>query len=484
MKKNMIKEISTYLIGTIAVSLLGFIMSLLYSKMFYPNEYGIYSLVYSMYNLIFSIYGGWISLSILRNAKIYKNNNKEKILFSSFYIFHIAMSIVFIIVLNFVLYFIKVESLYKQLFFIFSIIYFFEEELLIINTYLRTEENAKQYSINTTLNNLLKIIALLVIYYLMGYKDIKVIAISLLISEVVQCIYLYKKINLKQYYSRKNFDINIIKKMFIFGFPLIGVSVTSWILNVSDRYIINIFYTASEVGIYSYAYSIGNSIFNLLIQFIMLGAYPKIVKTWEEEGKSETINIIKNYLTIYFLIIIPAIVGVICVANDFFNIFTAEAYRSGYIVFIITCISIGVLGLSQYTNKVWELNKNTKMIFILNLITALLNIILNFLLIPKIGYWIAAVTTLISYVFYLILSIVTSRKLLKLSIDIKKTILILLSSIIMFIIMKIYNQFVEIDSLLKLILQILIGVSTYIILIFTLKVINLKEIHKMLKRGD
>ena len=68
-KNKIIKETGMYLIGTVMVSILGFILSILYSKMFNPYDYGIYSLVYSTYSLITNIYGGWISLSMIRNAE-------------------------------------------------------------------------------------------------------------------------------------------------------------------------------------------------------------------------------------------------------------------------------------------------------------------------------------------------------------------------------------------------------------------------------
>ena len=478
-KKEIVKETSIYFIATIMVSILGFILSLLYSKMFSPYDYGVFSIVYGTYNLITNICSGWIVAAIIRNFKLYEKNSRKKEFYGSFYQFQIFLAIIFIILPNIVLIPLKLDELTKNIFFIFTIIYFFEQSLLIINTMLRGEQNSKQYSINNILNSFLKIVIILFLYYIVGYTSITVITISLLLSEIIQYIYMFRKLKLGQYYKKGLFNFNIIKEMFLYGFPLMGVSLTSWILNLSDIYIIQFFYTSNEVGLYSYAYSLGNSLFGLLIQFIMLGAYPNIVKAWEEKGKKEASKVIEQYLKIYFFIMIPACFGVMAVAKKFFQNFIDIEYLDSYKVFIITCISIAVLGLTQYTNKVWELTKKTKTILLLNIISAILNIILNFIMIPRFTYEMGAVTTLISYIIYLVISIILSRKIMKICIDSKSLLKVICASLIMYTLIMIFDRYVHINGILSLLLEIIIGVIAYIIMLFITKTINKENIKEL-----
>lgn len=474
-KNKIVKETGIYLVGTIAVSLLGFILSVLYSKMFTPYDYGVYSLVYSTYSLIASVYGGWLSLSMIRNAEQYIRDKKENIFFGTFYQLQLIMAIVFIVIGNIVNIFLPLEKNFKIMFFLFTLVYFFEYSILITNTVLRVKQNAKQYSKNTVINNFLKIFFIIFAYYVLKIQDIPVIVISLLVAEMFQYIYIFKKVGLRKYYKRKLLNKNIAKKMFLFGFPLIGVTVTTWILNVSDRYIIQFFYSSTEVGLYSYAYSLGNSLFSLLIQFIMLGAYPNIVKAWESGGREQAQNIIKTYLRIYFLVIIPAITGVIGVAKNFFEAFTDVQYQSSYIVFIITCIGIAILGLTQYSNKAWELKEKTRNVLILNVIAAIINILLNFIFIPMLGYQMGAVTTLIAYLLYLIISLIWSRKFFTLKVDYKSLIKIILSSVAMYFIIILIDNF-NINVILKLIMQVLTGIVVYGIMLVITREMNLKEL--------
>lgn len=479
-KKN--KELIVYFVSSSIISILGFVLSLLYSKMFSPSDYGEYSIAFSTYNLILNIYCGWITSSIIRCFQEYENKNKIDVFYGSFFQLQIYMGILFLIVPNMILWSLNVSKVFKQIFFILTIVYFFEENNAIINTMLRAQRNVKQYNINTVLNSALKIVGLLALYYVLHVESINIIVISILITEAVQYIYLFKKLHLKKYYNRKLFNIKILKEMFKFGFPLIGVALTSWILSTSDRYIIRFFCTENEVGLYSYAYSLGNSLFKLIIEFIILAAYPNIVKAWENEGKEKTENVIKYYLRIYFIIIIPAIFGVICVAKEFFEGFTDIRYHESYPIFIITCISMAAVGLSQYTNKAWELNKNTKMILILNGVSAIINILLNIILIPIYGYQVASIVTLISYGIYLITSLIISRNILRLRINIKSLMRVIISSLVMCIGILLFKNFTpSMNVICKVILEVLIGIVIYGIMLFSLKEINKEELKNLVK---
>ena len=477
--KNKGKETLIYFIGTILLSILNFVISILYGNMFSTNDFGIYSLAFSTYTLISQLLIGWYEKSIIR---FYNNKKDNESLVSSVYSFHIITSILLILLFNLIIVFSPIGNTEKYLYTIFSITYFFESFLLITNTILRSKNNSKQYSKNVVLNGFLKIISLLLLYYVLGIKIVLIIAISLLITEIIQSIYLTIKYKIHKNISLKNIDYKLLKEMFKYGYPLIGVSLTSWILNVSDRYIVRLFYSNSEVGIYSYSYTIANSIIMLVIQFIMLGAYPNIVNTWENKGKKDTVELIKKYLNVYSLIIIPLCFGFIFLGKEFFKLVINEAYYDGYIIFIITSIGIALLGFSQYTNKVWELLKKTHTILILNIMAAVINIILNFIFIPIYGSYFGAITTVISFIIYIIISLLLGRKYIKLEIDTEKSLKIIISSLIMVITILIAKHIFAIDSILKFGILVFLAIIIYFIAIMCLKTFDIADLKKIIKR--
>lgn len=482
-KEKIIKELIIYFICTVLVSALGFIISLLYSKMFSPEEYGVYSLAYNTYVLISQLLGGWISLSILRNAKVYKENSKYDSFFGTFLILNLFLSIIFIILINTIISLLDISIEIRKMFISLSFMYFFEQGISIINTNLRVEQKAKKYSFNNVINNVIKIALLLFIYYIIGYKNVTVIIISLLLSEIMQFSYLFIKYNYIKIFKLKNFNIKIVKDMFMFGFPLIGLSITNWVLNVSDRYIITFFRGMEESGMYSYAYSMGNSLFNLLIQFIMLGAYPSIVKTWEDKGKEETEKLISKYLDIYFLINIPAAIGVVCISKDFFSLFINERYYQAYTSFYITCLAIVILGITQYYNKAWELTKRTSTVLKLNILAAIINIIINLLFIPKYGYVIGAISTLISYIIYLIVAMILSSKTINIKINIKYLTKTIIASLIMTVVYNIITKLqLKINLYVLFIFKMIAAIVVYTTFSIIFKLIDIKTIKEIIKK--
>ena len=151
-------------------------------------------------------------------------------------------------------------------------------------------------------------------------------------------------------------------------------------------------------------------------------------------------------------------------------------------MFIVTCLSITVLGLTQYTNKAWELNGNTKVVLMFNLMAAGINVLLNFLLVPVFGYQIAAWTTLTAYLVYLIIAFILSKKYVDINIDIRSLIKVFLSSGAMFCAVALIDKINAISTRLELVFQIVAGILVYAIFMLVLKEINIIQIKETLRK--
>jgi len=101
--------------------------------------------------------------------------------------------------------------------------------------------------------------------------------------------------------SWNNVDNKIITRMIKYGIPLSLNFIFHWILSVSDRYLIGIFTTNKEVGLYSISYNISNSTINLLLGLLMMAAYPIIIKAWNEYDKEYVEEIMNRILKYYLL---------------------------------------------------------------------------------------------------------------------------------------------------------------------------------------
>lgn len=465
---NFGKDSIIYLIGNIIVGINGLIAVSLYTHFFTSKDYGNYSLIIGTIDLIASILLGWVNQSIIRFTDYYDKKNKKNELFTTVTIITIIVNLIFFAIMFVVIYMFRkrlnfsIYNLYKI-----SSIYFLAESIynIIIST-LRAYRKSNLVSIDNIVVSICKI-GLVYLFVKCFKMNTESIIYSITIGYVIVSVISIKTMKINSHIKISCFSKDILSEFFKYGFPLLGISITSWILSISDRYAIKYFKNSSQVGIYTVNYNLASSIFNMLITFMMMSAFPIIVNTWNSKGKEKTECLINSMLRYYFIVTIPAIFAIMILSKPILNLISTPEYAEGYQVFYIVCIGIFLLGITQYTNKIWELTRKTSVIFELNGIAALANIILNILLIPKFGYKIAAITTVMSYLIYLIISLIKSYKLFRFNVNLKSIINIIISSTIMALSIKMLLFLVH-NKIIAVILSIIIGFLMYLFMMFFL----------------
>lgn len=478
-----IKETGIYFIGTIGVSVISFVISLLYTRMFTTEDYGYYSLVAAFYSLLFQLFTGWMTHSILRYYPEEKDKDNARAFRNTIVKIHFLLSICFLLICVLIRIFIADSIVLHQMLLVYAGVFLFEGLLLIFNTFLRAEGKSKQYSVNTVTNSVLKSLMIIVLFFVFRYRSIVVIVVSLLFAEFIQSVYIICKMKWHKIISLHCFDVLLAKKIIKFGYPLIGVSIVFSVLTYSDRFIIDMFGTKSDVGLYSYGYNMGQALFYSMSNAILLGAYPRIASEWKTSGRKKTELLVTSYLNLYFYLMIPALFGVIAVGNTMIRCLCDKSYWDASLVFIITCGSYVLLGLLQYTNKAWELNAITKPVFFLNLIAAAVNIVLNLIFVPIWGYIVAAITTGLSFALFIGISLVWSRKIFTFKIDFKVLSRIFAASVIMGGVLSVIDRKMPLN-LFYLMVEIVLGMLIYIIMLFVLRDDFLMQtISKIRKKG-
>ena len=238
------------------------------------------------------------------------------------------------------------------------------------------------------------------------------ILIANLICDCSIAIYGSIRLKLWQQISISAYSKPVLLLLFSFGIPLIGNFITTTVLNNSDRFLIAAFSGTGETGIYGANYAIAATIVTMLTFAAARGSYPNILKAWSVNDKALTIDLISQAVRLFLLLALPAVVGLSALSPRVSMLLDA-AYRDGYVV--IPWVSFGLLflGLTEYSNKYWELSANTKIIFRNSAISGVFNILLNVLFLRHFGYITAAVSTFLGFLLYFLLSKLESRKYIK-----------------------------------------------------------------------
>lgn len=194
-----------------------------------------------------------------------------------------------------------------------------------------------------------------------------------------------------------------------YGLPMIPAALSSWALVLSDRYIIKLSQTATDVGIYSVAYGLGDKIMNLIVMPLLMTMGPVMIMTFEKQGEKLAQQVQTQFTRYFLLATLPLLAGIAAVSSNFMEVFTSDAYAIAYTILPIVSASVLCNGLTQIAGNGLALHKKTPITMANTLIAAAFQVIVNFLLVPRFGYHAAAWTTLASYGLLLTLTWFRSR---------------------------------------------------------------------------
>ncbi|MBR3692543.1 MAG: polysaccharide biosynthesis C-terminal domain-containing protein [Clostridia bacterium] len=217
-------------------------------------------------------------------------------------------------------------------------------------------------------------------------------------------------------FSLRAFSRPLFRTFFAYGYPLIGVSFSVAMLNMAYRFLLSDRYAGpGALAIYSNNATLATTVFTMLSVSLMRAAYPSILEAWRKEGAAAAQKSITGGMRNFLLIGIPAAFGLTAVSRDLSGlILQGEAYEAGAPAVGIVAFAMLFSGLTEYANKGWELSGNTRPILTNSLCCAAVNILLNLLLIPRIGFMSAAIVLFVSYLLYFLLSYFRSRPILRL----------------------------------------------------------------------
>lgn len=263
-----------------------------------------------------------------------------------------------------------------------------------------------------------------------------------------------------------------LKEYLQLSVPTIPGSLSSWIVNSSDRYLIGILLGITAVGYYSPGYVLGNIVgmFASPITSILTSA---ISKSYNEKKEEEVTDLLQYSLKFFLVISIPATIGLSVLSKPLLIILsTQDIALNGYLITPFVAVAFLLLGLNNIIVNIIILKKKTKIIGIIWLFAALVNLILNLLLIPIFGILGSAIATLIAYSIPFVVLTYFSFRFIKLELKYISFAKIILASLPIIFIYKL----LEPTSILNILIFVLISIVLYLILTILLKVFNKEEL--------
>ena len=413
--KKLLKNVGALTIGNFASRFLGLLLIPFYTAVLSTTDYGISDLIVTTTSLLFPFTSVAISEALMRFA-LDKDTDKRSIYTAGISIITIG----YIVLLS--AFPIMQKTPLEPYLIYFYLYYAFYCLHTITSYFVKGLEKIFVFSISGIINTAIVIVCNL--SFLLGFKmGVVGYLLSSIIGHAVTFVFLFFKAELYKYLTLPHkIDRKLLKEMLKYSVVIIPNSLSWWIANSSDKYILNYFSSTSAVGIYSVAYKIPTIMVTITGLFISAWHLSAIDDFGSEKSKkffSETYNkyFSLSVLMAAFLIVTSKLAAYFLYSNDFF-----VAYKYTPLL-IIACTFDG---LASFMGSVYIAAKKSKMLAISTVLGALSNIILNFILIPLYEIFGAAIATAISYLIIFIIRIINTRKILSFNIKYVRDLILLL----------------------------------------------------------
>ena len=239
-----------------------------------------------------------------------------------------------------------------------------------------------------------------IVGYLLAY------IISYIIVSIIICFKIKLISNIKKV---KKINKTQLIEMIRYSLPMIPNSLSWWVSNSSDKYMIALLASSAALGVYSVSYKIP-SILTIVTGILSSSFQLSVV---EDFGTKKSKIFFENMYALFssmniiiasLLILISEPMAHILYQKDFF-----EAWEPSIILVFAFVFNF----LSAILGTIYTSAKKTMYLFRSTLIGAIVNIILNFFLIKEYGIIGAAIATLLSYLVVWLYRIITVDKIIK-----------------------------------------------------------------------
>lgn len=264
------------------------------------------------------------------------------------------------------------------------------------------------------------------------------------------------------------FKLNLLKQLLKFSTPLVPASMLIFVSLYIDRYMINTLLSLESVGHYGVAVRLASAASLVMIGFQM-AITPLVYKHYNEPETPQRLAVIFKYFVIFAVFFFLAYSLIV---EELLTILTTPDFYS--VANVIPILILAFLFSNMYVFMPGiGIRKKTHLIFLIGFVAAIINIILNYLLIPVLGMVGAALATTIGYFISFLIFVFFSQNLYHVPHKWSSfSLLFFMASIFVYLY---FSYFTELDYLHTLLARVF-ALLTFIILTFKLKIITSQEI--------
>lgn len=484
-KKKVIENSFFYIVSSLLVKAMGFMLLPIYTLFLTPDDYGVTNLVTGFINVFTFIVAFSLYSAALRFYTDYKDDRlKLKKLYGTIIVF-IFISGIITLLLGIILKNILVSIFFKGIDF-YPIVFIALISLIFISLYTMhqsilqgMQQGKKLTKLNLTVffaTAILKVV--LIGVFKLGATGFLLAQLIVYMGYLIYFIFDLKKNDLIEW----TIDITILKETLRYSIPLMPHNLSTQIANLASRIFINTSGTLTEVGIYSVSMQFGNliDVIQISVNKAFQPWFYEMLNSKDIKGKKEeVVNL--AYILLVFYSLIYMIIGLFSQEVIIFMI------NDNYI-FAWTVVPILIIGFSVksiyylYVNIIMFYKQAANKLFIATITGSIIDILLAYILVPHFGMYGSSAAFVIAKIIIIAIVIFLSRKYNNVGFSTIKMLKIILPSL-GFMMIGLYFSYTKYLTKLSL-FNFIYKITILLIYLLYMYITNKKIISEVLKKGQ
>ena len=438
-ESRLLKNTAIIGIGVACTKGISFFLLPLYTALLSTKEYGIVDLVTILVTLITYTLTLQFEQGIFRFLIESRNSEEKTKKYISTTLIAVSISLLIgIIILSIVCGIVQYKYIFYLIFNIISCLY------CSINSQIaRGLGKTVTYTISSFISAVGQIV--FNILFIVGLKwHVGGMLTATIIAQFMASFYCIISCKLWNYFSIKSYDKKYLKNLLKFSLPMVPNTLCWWLINLSDRVIINQFLGLGINGIYAVANKFP-ALYTTLTDIFQRSWAENAAENYEEKDNSIYFSKIMNRSVL--LLLSSSLVIILSISLVFKYIVNVN-FKASYIHILILIIAAFFHSWGNLYGSLFTAVKSTKNIAKTTVYAAIINVAINLLFINKIGLLAASLSTLISYIIIVIMRHIEINKIVKINYDNKKVLLLIVLLIGVAYIYYINNLIISIIALL------------------------------------
>ena len=253
------------------------------------------------------------------------------------------------------------------------------------------------------------------------------------------------------------FTLQYAKHMLRYGLPLMPSNLALWVLMYADIYLLKTITTLREVGLYQFAMEICAVISLVLVSFER--AWPQFI--FSRYQREDAPQLFRQISTVFYTVLVFVGVTLILFRSEIFSLLSASIYlEASRIIPLLVCSGI-VYGMYYVFSTGLLVREKTIFFPFITLSAAILNILLNCILIPKYGIVGAGFATVGTNCAMAVGTLILSNRYYSITFDLRKMCIVGCVGVLILVVENMFRPIIPMPFLLKLTLMVCYGIFLY-----------------------